>query len=165
MRTFHRARNYRPIKDDIYNYKAVIHEKINCSGIASPHWSHWFGCLAIKELSFQSVRLVLTLSPLSEYPFIAKAENSGKAENDDDSLQQSPVPLHGPSDLVLKGDLASPTDLAKDNFWLRKQLPGVIAVVCRSGVTSEQRTQFLGLAMSDNSTLPFNKSRSDEELR
>lgn len=84
MKTFHRARNCRLIKDDIYNYKAVIHRKINCSGIASTHWSHWFGCLAVTELSFHSVRLVLTLSPLSEYPFIAKAENSGKAVNDDD---------------------------------------------------------------------------------
>lgn len=56
MRAFNRARNYRPVKDDIYNYKAVINRKINCSGVAS---THWFRCLAITELSLQSVRLVL----------------------------------------------------------------------------------------------------------
>lgn len=56
MRAFNRARNYRPVKDDINNYKAVINRKINVSGVAS---TNWFRCLAITELRLQSVRLVL----------------------------------------------------------------------------------------------------------
>lgn len=116
MTTFNRARNYRSIKDYIYNYKAVIHGKMNCSRVTSTHWSHWFGCLAITDLSLQSVRLVLTLPPLSEDPFIVEAEKNSKAENNDDSSQQSLVSLYGPSDPVLKRVLVSPTDLAKDNI-------------------------------------------------
>lgn len=87
-----------------------------------------------------------SLPPFSENLFIAKAENS------DDSLQQSPVFLHGPSAPVLKGVLVSPTDLAKDNFRVcisgsEKQLPGVTAVLCWSlGVTPERITQVLDLA-------------------
>lgn len=74
---------------------------MNYSGVAS---THWFVCLAITELSLQSVRWVLTLPPFSEDIFIAKAENN------DDSLQQSPVSLHGPSvgwELLLSRELSS----------------------------------------------------------